>query len=218
VKTDLGNLSSTGASPAPQGTRATHRQPGEITQSHENKNHPQATSALTPWHWPAASPRRLGRGMELATKIAAQGKTVPPAINDAPFRASDLTPPKDERLAALKLAFFAPGHDPSIWLDGWYPQTLAMQHAAVTAVGSQLDRYWAAGTAPVFEIIAEYDPFHQETQWGDLRAQFGPRVTTTVIADASHALFPEQPATVASAVLDYLRTLDVPVSAARINP
>jgi pimeloyl-ACP methyl ester carboxylesterase len=33
------------------------------------------------------------------------------------------------------------------------------------------------------------------------------RVTSTVIEDASHAMFPEQPAEVAGAVIDYLLTL-----------
>jgi pimeloyl-ACP methyl ester carboxylesterase len=124
------------------------------------------------------------------------------------FRAGDPALPDSERLAALKLAFFAPGHDPSIWLTGWYPQTLRMQHASVAAAGmARLERYWGAGDAPVFEIIAALDPFHRQDQWGELRSAFGPRVTATVIEDASHALFPEQPAAVAGAVIDYLRTL-----------
>ena len=123
------------------------------------------------------------------------------------MRAGDPTLPESERLAALRLAFFAPGHDASIWLTGWYPETLKMQIASVTADGVNLDRYWAAGTAPIFEIIAPLDPFHQRDQWGDLRSQLGPRVTSTVIEDASHALFPEQPAAVAGAVIGSLRTL-----------
>jgi pimeloyl-ACP methyl ester carboxylesterase len=89
---------------------------------------------------------------------AASGRTVPPEVNSAPFRAGDLTLPEDERLAALRLAFFAPGHDASIWLTGWYPQTLRMQHASVTATGVNPDRYLAAGTAPALEIIATLDP------------------------------------------------------------
>jgi hypothetical protein len=82
-----------------------------------------------------------------------------------------------------------------------------MQVASVTAEGVNLNRYWAAGTAPIFEIIAALDPFHQRDQWGDLRSQLGPRVTSTVIEDASHSLFPEQAAAVAGAVIGYLRTL-----------
>lgn len=136
---------------------------------------------------------------------AAAGRSVPAEINVAPMRAGDPTLPDDERLAALRLAFFAPGHDASIWLTGWYPQTLRMQVASVDGVPSE--RYWSAGTAPVLEIIAALDPFHHRSQWGDLRDELGSRVTTTVIPDASHALFPEQPAKVAGAVIDYLHTL-----------
>jgi hypothetical protein len=74
-----------------------------------------------------------------------------------------------------------------------------MQVTSVTTAGANLNRYWSAGTAPIFEVIAALDPFHQNHQWHDLRAQLGPRVTSTVIEDASHALFPEQPAAVAAA-------------------
>ena len=138
---------------------------------------------------------------------AAAGLSVPPEIDSAPMRAADLTRSDDERLAALRLAFFAPGHDASIWLRGWYPETLKMQVASVTADRGNLMRYWAAGTVPIFEIIAALDPFHPPDQWCGLRDEFGSRVTSTVIGDASHALFPEQPAAVASAVIDYLQTL-----------
>jgi pimeloyl-ACP methyl ester carboxylesterase len=137
---------------------------------------------------------------------AASGKTVDPQVNSAPMRAGDLTLPIATRMAALRLAFFAPGHDPSRWLTGWYPETLAMQVDCVQR--TDIARYWGAGSAPVFEIIAARDPFHQRDEWGDLRARYGDRVTTTVIDDASHALFPEQPDTVATAVVDYLRTVE----------
>ncbi len=137
---------------------------------------------------------------------AASGKTVDPQINSAPMRAGDLTLPEAIRMAALRLAFFAPGHDPTPWLVGWYPETLAMQVDCVQR--TDVARYWGAGNAPVFEIIAACDPFHQRDEWGDLRARYGDRVTTTVIDDASHALFPEQPDAVAAAVVDYLRTVE----------
>jgi pimeloyl-ACP methyl ester carboxylesterase len=146
------------------------------------------------------------------------GKTVPPEINAAPFRAGDPGLPGDERLAALRLAFFAPGHDASVWLSGWYPETLRMQRTAASASGSatggaagsarsQVSRYWNAGAVPIFQIIAEFDPFLPKDQWGQLRSELGPRVTSTVIKDASHALFPEQPVAVAAAVTGYLGTL-----------
>lgn len=136
---------------------------------------------------------------------AAAGRTVPADIDSAPMRAGDPTLPEGERLAALRLAFFAPGHDASSWLTGWYPDTLKMQVAS--AEKADVERYRAAGTAPILEIIAAVDPFHERRQWGDLRNQLGFRVTSSIIADAGHALFPEQPAAVAGAMIDYLRTL-----------
>ncbi len=133
---------------------------------------------------------------------AASGKTVAPEVNSAPMRAGDLTLSDEARLAALRLAFFAPGHDASGWLTGWYPDTLAMQVDCVHH--ADVNRYWGAGNAPVFEIIAALDPFHHRDEWGDLHDRYGARVTTTVIADASHALFPEQPSAVADAITGYL--------------
>jgi dienelactone hydrolase len=118
------------------------------------------------------------------------------------MRAGDLSPPVEKRLAALRLAFFAPGHDATIWLSGWCPGTLAMQVDCVH--NADVPRYWGAGRAPVFEIIAALDPFHQRAEWGDLRSRYGDRVTSTVIADASHALFPEQPDAAATSIIGYL--------------
>jgi hypothetical protein len=134
---------------------------------------------------------------------AASGKTVAPEINSAPMRAGDLSLPDHERLAALRLAFFAPGHDASIWLAGWYPYTLAIQVDCVHH--ADVAHYWGAGSAPVFEIIAALDPFHQRDEWADLRTRYGDRITSTVMADASHAIFPEQPDAVAAAITGYLR-------------
>lgn len=133
---------------------------------------------------------------------AASGKTVAPEVNSAPMRAGDLSLPESTRLDALQLAFFAPGHDASIWLTGWYPRTLAMQVDCVQH--ADVARYWGAGAAPVLEIIAALDPFHLPDEWADLHSQYGDRVTTTVIDNASHALFPEAPQAVAEAVLGYL--------------
>lgn len=136
---------------------------------------------------------------------AASGKTVAPQINSAPMRAADPSLPDAERLAALRLAFFARDHDPSPWLTGWYPHTLAMQVDCVHH--TDVSRYWAAGSAPVLEIIAALDPFHQRAEWEHLRARYGRRITTAVIDDASHALFPEQPEAVARSIIGYLHAM-----------
>ena len=133
---------------------------------------------------------------------ASQASEVLPEIAKAPFFVGDPGKPQAERLAVLQKTFFAPGHDAQSWLNGWYPETLKMQHAAAKAV--PLSVYWACGRAPMLEVFGALDPFKPKVYWRELSDQFGSRVTSVRIEDASHALFPEQPDLVAEAVLSWL--------------
>ena len=133
---------------------------------------------------------------------ASQASEVPPDVARAPLEVSNLDTPEAERLAVLQKAFFAPGHDARSWLAGWYPETLKMQHEAAKAV--PLSAYWACGRAPMLEVFGTLDPFKPKAYWHELGDQFGDRVTSIRIEDASHALFPEQPDRVAEAVLSWL--------------
>ena len=58
----------------------------------------------------AANHPDLVRGVILA---AAAAKSVDPALRDELAKCADTTLPADVRLAALQVAFFAPGHDAS---------------------------------------------------------------------------------------------------------
>lgn len=118
---------------------------------------------------------------------------------------SDLKAPAEQRLAALRKGFFAPNHDPSIWLDGWYPETMRMQVSSTRTV--PLREFWAAGSAPVLEIIPDADPFKPRECRGELRNELSKRSTTEIVANASHALFPEQPDKVADVVIAWSRRL-----------
>jgi pimeloyl-ACP methyl ester carboxylesterase len=140
-----------------------------------------------------------------AILAAAQCSSVPPEIEQTPHQACDLSAPSEARLAALRKGFFAPNHDPSIWLDGWYPETMQMQ---VSSVGrTPAIEFMGAGSAPLLEIIPDSDPFKPREYWGELRQKLGDRVTTVVVPDASHALFPEQPERVAVIVTEWCREL-----------
>ncbi len=143
------------------------------------------------------------RGVVLA---GAQAKTVAPNIQKAPGIAGNLALPDEERLAALRLGFFAPGHDATIWLHGWYPATQKMQAASSRGAVTR-DVWWHAGTAPLLELIPDRDPFKPREQWNQLRDEFGERITVKVIEGASHALFPEQPQAVADAIAAWARAL-----------
>jgi pimeloyl-ACP methyl ester carboxylesterase len=111
--------------------------------------------------------------------------------NETPFIAGDPSRPESERLEALRRGFFAPHHDPRPWLEGWYPVTLQKQKEAVHSAKPEL--FSKAGAASILQIIAESDPFSPYDSWRALRNECGDRVTARIVADASHALFPEQP-------------------------
>jgi pimeloyl-ACP methyl ester carboxylesterase len=136
---------------------------------------------------------------------AASGSGVSKEVNETPFIAGNPSLPEQDRLAALSLAFFAPHHDARQWLTGWYPETLHMQKTAVQAVNPA--DFSRAGTAPILQIIAESDPWNPYSSWRELREQCGDRVTTRIVADASHALFPEQTPIVADIVIAWLQSL-----------
>jgi pimeloyl-ACP methyl ester carboxylesterase len=132
---------------------------------------------------------------------ASQASHVPEDVAKTPFIAGDTSAPETDRLAALHKAFFAPDHDARIWLGGWYPPTLKMQHAAAQTVPRS--EYWACGDVPLLGVFGAYDPWKPKPYWGELRSELGQRVTTMIIQDASHALFPEQPHAIADAVLPW---------------
>ena len=144
------------------------------------------------------------RGVVLA---AAAASTWPKDIGETPYKAGNQALPDSERLAALRLGFFAPGHDPVAWLHGWWPATQVMQANSREKAGVKQSEWWSAGSAPLLELIPGSDPFKPRDKWDELKGSYGERVTTVVIPDASHALFPEQPAAVADAVIAWVKTL-----------
>ena len=151
----------------------------------------------------AADRPDLVRGVVLA---AAAAKNAPPELRDHLAHCANTDLPDATRLAALRLAFFAPGHDPSAWLSGWHKAAGAAQRAASTATPQA--EWWTAGTAPVLDVQAEQDPWRPRATLTQMREDLGAaRVTVVVIPDASHALVPEQPAKLVEAVLSWMRGL-----------
>jgi pimeloyl-ACP methyl ester carboxylesterase len=150
----------------------------------------------------AADHPHLVRGMILA---AAAAKSTSPTLRDELAKCVDTSLPDPVRLAALQVAFFAPGHDPSSWLGNWHPMAAKSQRAASAATPQ--DDWWTAGSAPVLDVQAEHDPWRPaNTRNGILDDLGAARVTVVVIPDASHALIPEQPEALVRAVRDWTQT------------
>ncbi len=115
------------------------------------------------------------------------------------------TASREERLAALRHAFFAEGNDPKAWLTGWHKDVADAQRQARHL--SDRKHWWGGGSAPILDLIAESDPFRPPRSRSDFRAEFGSRVTTWLIEGASHALPDERPREVARAIHEWSRSL-----------
>jgi pimeloyl-ACP methyl ester carboxylesterase len=144
----------------------------------------------------------LVRGIVIA---AAAARQYPPELTAAINIAGDPTKPAEDRLKALRFAFFAPGNDPSGWLAGWHPHVRDAQRAAAAAVKQA--EWWSAGSAPLLDLQAEQDPFKPADKRNEMKDEFGARVTIAVIPNASHALIPEQPQAVVDALVTWVKTL-----------
>ncbi len=150
----------------------------------------------------AADHLQLVRGVVI---LAAAAKTYPRTLSEAVTKCADPTLADAERLKYLRATFFAPGHDASVWLKGWYPEVNASQFAAGRA--TRQEEWWGAGGAPLLDLQAALDPFKPRETVNELKDEFGERVAIAVIADASHALIPEQPAAVVAAIVAWMRKL-----------
>lgn len=132
---------------------------------------------------------------------------VPPDIRESINKTHHMSLPEAERIRCLKHAFFAPGNDPRIWLDGWHEDVMLMERAATEATPKP--EWWHAGRAPVLDVQPACDVMTPPESRNRYRDEFGAeRVTMTVIPNAGHALLPEQPEAVAQAVLAYLKELE----------
>ncbi len=130
--------------------------------------------------------------------IAAGAEKFPAHLSVSIDALSNLELDREVRLDALQKTFFASGHDPSPWLEGWHLTALAAQRQARKR--TVRDSWWSAGTAPILDLIALQDPFRTEEYHGELSGEFGDRVTVRFIDDASHALPDEKPAEVAAEI------------------
>ncbi|MCT8341789.1 MULTISPECIES: alpha/beta fold hydrolase [Photorhabdus] len=144
----------------------------------------------------------MTRGIVL---LAGAAKSWPSELSDAITVISDPKSTREERLAGLKLAFFAEGNDPTPWLEGWHSDVIKSQSAARELTNRQ--DWWAGGTVPILDLQAKSDPFRPETSRMEAKDEFGNRVTIAVIEGASHALPAEKPIETGDVIADWANKL-----------
>ncbi len=139
--------------------------------------------------------------------VAAGGAEATPAEATAAIVTLVLDPSatREERIAALEVAFFAPGNDPTVWLDGWGDLALGIAQTNANPREAVPTWYAAGGIVPMFVVQAEFDATAPaEDSSAILLRDFPDRVEVATVTNAGHAMLPEQPEQVAAAVLDFL--------------
>ena len=137
--------------------------------------------------------------------IAAGGRApMKPGAAEALLGCFRLDRPDAERLADVKFAFFAPGNDPTVWRDGWYPEVATAQIAATRA--TPVEGWWNAGSAaPLLVIQGLQDTVAPPENGRMMKAELGDRVELLDIGGAGHALLPEQPEKIAAAIVAFAK-------------
>jgi pimeloyl-ACP methyl ester carboxylesterase len=109
----------------------------------------------------------------------------------------------EEHLEAVALAFFAPGNDPVVWVDGWNPILASAQLDAQQRTPTEM---WASGgNVDTLIVRPAEDRIVSTESTRQLANELGGKVSLVEVPGAAHALLPEQPEAVAISVLTWLR-------------
>jgi pimeloyl-ACP methyl ester carboxylesterase len=143
-------------------------------------------------------------GLVSSVTLLAAGGKVPPDEEAARSlrRCFNLSLPLEERIQDVATAFFAPGNDPHVWTDGWWPDVASAESQANRA--TPVDDWWAAGSAPVCVIQGLHDRIAPPANGRELKERLGDRARLIELDGAGHAMLPEQPEAIARHLLDFL--------------
>jgi len=110
---------------------------------------------------------------------------------------------EEERLSALKIAFFAEISDPSVWMTGFWPDSV--RASRIASQSTPLAAWWSGGQTPMLILQGKEDRCAPPENGYLLKADFSDRVAVVDIDGAAHALLPEQPEVIAEQVIHYLK-------------
>jgi pimeloyl-ACP methyl ester carboxylesterase len=102
--------------------------------------------------------------------------------------------------------FFARKSDPMVWRKDWWLDVADDHRTAFNATPAE--HWWAAGGKPLFIVQGLEDGVAPPDNGWAMQREFGARVTLVDLPDAGHALLPEQPAALATAVIGFLNGME----------
>ncbi|MFK7994566.1 MAG: alpha/beta fold hydrolase [Granulosicoccus sp.] len=137
--------------------------------------------------------------------IAAGSGKWPSELSEAINTLASAHASREERLAALSLAFFTPSSNSEPWLEGWHSDVIATQRAA--RASTDRESWWHSGRAPILDLVGLQDPFRPASSRNDFVREFKDRVSLVTIDGASHALPDEKPEEVAEEISKWSKTI-----------
>ena len=149
---------------------------------------------------------RFPDSVRSVTILAAGGKVyaAPEVSQRSSPTSSPADSPDDEARAAIKLVHYAEASDPSPWLKGWWLEAAQAQSGAVRS--AVLEEWWEAGQAPLLIIQGLEDAIAPVANGRQLAEVLGDRAKLVELANAGHALLPEQPDAIAQEISAFLAT------------
>jgi pimeloyl-ACP methyl ester carboxylesterase len=115
----------------------------------------------------------------------------------------DTTLSDDEHMKNVKMGFFAEGNDPSVWRDGWFSEVMKYQRSAV--LRTPREEWWNASVDRVLVVQALQDAIAPVENGRRYVSESAPHARLVEIDGAGHAMLPEQPEAIASAVIEFLK-------------
>jgi pimeloyl-ACP methyl ester carboxylesterase len=125
-----------------------------------------------------------------------------PEIAEAIRLAQAVDTPRDIRERAVRAAWFGPGRDIAVWMDGWSQPVMKSYLAAAAATDTAI--WWTAGSAAVLIVQGADDVSAPPENGHRLKSQIGDRATLFDLPGIGHAVPIEDPDAVAHVVLDFL--------------
>ena len=118
----------------------------------------------------------------------------------------DTTLPVEVHLEHVRRAFFAPGHDPTVWATGWMSEVATWQSAALEA--TEKEDWWDATAPQVLVVQGLADAVAAPENGRRYVRDYADVARLVEIPDAGHARIVEQAELVGQAVVRFLTEVD----------
>lgn len=135
--------------------------------------------------------------------LGCSGKVQPtPAIAEAIRLAQAVDTPPDVRAKAVREAWYGPGRDISVWMEGWSQPVMKAYLAAAAA--TDIKDWWTSGNADVLIVQGADDVSAPPENGRLLKAEIGDRATSIELKGVGHSVPIEDPDGVAKVVIQHL--------------